>query len=116
VGSRKASADLHDLHPEAVKQPVKPVHEILEQELLEGLNALHRPFTGLLISTFSAGLDIGFSLFLMAAILTRIDGQLPPVVTEMLVANMYGLSFVFVVRGRSELFTEYMTLAVLPIR
>jgi formate/nitrite transporter FocA (FNT family) len=31
------------------------------------------------------------------------------------VANMYSLGFVFVVLGRSELFTEHTTLAVLPI-
>src|SRR4051812_19358540 len=33
----------------------------------------------------------------------------------MLVANMYAVGFLFVVLGRSELFTEQTTLAVLPV-
>jgi formate/nitrite transporter FocA (FNT family) len=33
---------------------------------------------------------------------------------EVVVANMYAIGFVFVVLGRSELFTEHTTLAVLP--
>jgi formate/nitrite transporter FocA (FNT family) len=34
---------------------------------------------------------------------------------EILVANMYAVGFIFVVLGRSELFTEHTTLAVLPV-
>ena len=33
----------------------------------------------------------------------------------MLVANMYSIGFIFVVLGRSELFTEQTSLAVLPV-
>lgn len=104
------------LHPEDSEEPIKPVREILETELLEGLNALHRPFVGLLISAVSGGLDIGFSLFLMATMLSRTQGQLPQVVTDMLVATMYSVGFLFVVLGRSELFTEHTTLAVVPVQ
>jgi formate/nitrite transporter FocA (FNT family) len=110
-----ASELTSQLHPEAHEEPIKPVRQILEQELLEGLNALHRPVSGLLISAFSGGLDIGFSLFLMAVMLSRTQGQLSPAVTEILVANMYAVGFLFVVLGRSELFTEHTTLAVLPV-
>ncbi len=42
-------------------------------------------------------------------------GDLDPLVTRLLLANAYAVGFVFVVMGRSELFTEQTTLAVLPI-
>ena len=43
------------------------------------------------------------------------EGKLPAPVVEMLVANMYAVGFIFVVLGRSELFTEQTTLAVLAV-
>jgi formate/nitrite transporter FocA (FNT family) len=37
------------------------------------------------------------------------------VTKELLLANAYAIGFVFVILGRSELFTEHTTLAVLPV-
>jgi formate/nitrite transporter FocA (FNT family) len=88
---------------------------ILQNEIDEGLNALKRPVVGLFVSGLSAGLDVGFSLFLMAVMLTHAQDKLPAPVVRLLVGNMYAVGFVFVVLGRSELFTEQTTLAVLPV-
>jgi formate/nitrite transporter FocA (FNT family) len=63
----------------------------------------------------SAGMDVSFSLLLMAVMITLGEGQLPAPVVEILVANMYAAGYVFVILGRSELFTEHTTLAVLPV-
>jgi formate/nitrite transporter FocA (FNT family) len=104
-----------DLHPEHREEPTKPVREILEQEIREGVTALSRPLSGLAISALSGGLDIGFSLFLMAVMRTRFDGSLAAPFPELLLAGMYSVGFIFVVLGRSELFTEHTTLAVLPV-
>ena len=41
---------------------------------------LDRPAGGLFVSGLSAGLDVGFSLFLMAVMLTRVEGKLPEAV------------------------------------
>jgi formate/nitrite transporter FocA (FNT family) len=95
--------------------PKKASRQILKHEIAEGVDALERPLVGLLVSGLSAGLDIGFSLFLMAVMITRAEGALPKPVVEMLVANMAAIGFIFVVLGRSELFTEQTTLAVLPV-
>ncbi|HLY66502.1 MAG TPA: formate/nitrite transporter family protein, partial [Chloroflexota bacterium] len=62
-----------------------------------------------------AGLDIGFSLFLMAVVRTFTESAISEPVERLLVANMYAVGFIFVVLGRSELFTEQTTLAVLPV-
>ena len=88
--------------------------EILIEEILEGLGELRRPTGGLLLSAFAAGLEIGFSVLLMAIPLTFAD-ELPPLVVRLLVANFYAVGFLFVVMGRSELFTEHTTLAVFPV-
>lgn len=89
--------------------------EILSVEIEEGLNELNRPFTGLFLSGLSAGLDVGFGPFLMAVMLTISRGAFSDPLTHILVANAYTVGFVIVVLGRSELFTEHTTLAVVPV-
>lgn len=95
--------------------PKKASGQILRHEIGEALEALRRPVRGLFVSGLSAGLDVGFSLFLMAVMLTHTRGVLPEPVEAILVANMYAVGFIFVVVGRSELFTEQTALAVLPV-
>jgi formate/nitrite transporter FocA (FNT family) len=94
--------------------PKKASRQILRHEIEEGLDALERPAAGLFVSGLSAGLDIGFSLFLMAVTLSHSEGALPRPLERLLVASMYSVGFIFVILGRSELFTEQTTLAVLP--
>lgn len=100
-------------HPleEAHKNP----HTILEQQLAQAEEDIERPARALLLSSFSAGLDVGFGPFAMAVVLTLAAGDLSPAVTDLLVANAYTAGFIFVVMGRSVLFTEQTTSAVLPV-
>jgi formate-nitrite transporter family protein len=95
--------------------PRKPARRILEQEISEGLGELKRPAAGLIISGLSAGLDVGFSLLLMAVMMTQADGIISEPFLNILTANLYAVGFIFVIIGRSELFTEHTTLAVLPV-
>jgi formate/nitrite transporter FocA (FNT family) len=78
----------------------------LQHEIQEGRTAIRRPVGRRFLSGLSAGLDIGFSLFLIAVARTQLDGVLPPPVVALLIANLYSVGFIFVVVGRSELFTE----------
>jgi formate-nitrite transporter family protein len=80
--------------------PKKASRQVLRHEIEEGLDTLERPVTGLFVSGLSAGLVVGFSLFLMAVLL-------PHPVVQILVANLYAAGFLFVVLGRSELFTDH---------
>lgn len=93
----------------------KSYRSILEEEIASGLNQIRRPTAGLLLSGLSAGLDVGFSLLLMAVMMTLSEGALSRPVTEILVANMYSIGFIFVIMGRSELFTEQTATAVMPV-
>lgn len=104
-----------DLEPDDGPEPKKAPQQIMRQEIAEGLHTFDRSGLGLFISALSAGLDIGFSLFLMGVVRTRTAGLLSEPVVEILAANAYVIGFIFVVMGRSELFTEQTTLAVLPV-
>jgi formate/nitrite transporter FocA (FNT family) len=88
---------------------------ILSQQISEGLDELTRPSDGLFLSSLSAGLDIGFGPLLMVAVATLVAGEWGPALTDIAKANLYSVGFIFVVLGRSELFTEHTTLAVLPV-
>jgi formate/nitrite transporter FocA (FNT family) len=97
------------------REAKRPGREILRQELQEALASMEGSTRMLCLSGVSAGLDIGFSPLLVAAMRTQAAGQLPGVAIELLAANMYAVGFVFVVLGRTELFTEQTSLAVLPV-
>ncbi len=97
------------------KRPQKSQQLILKHTEEAALTELKRSPLGLMLSGLSGGLDIGFSVLMMAVVLTLFNGVFPDAVVQFLVANMYPLGFMFVVLGRSELFTEHTTLAVLPV-
>lgn len=109
------SSDLKNDEVGEEQGPKKTSAQILLHEIQEGQVAIQRPVAGLFLSGLSAGLDIGFSLFLIAVTRTQVEGVLPKPVVELLVANMAAVGFIFVVVGRSDLFTEQTTLAVLPV-
>ncbi|HEY0513020.1 MAG TPA: formate/nitrite transporter family protein [Thermoanaerobaculia bacterium] len=113
----EASDSRRDKNQEAEKgeEPQKSYETILEQEIAAGLTELERPAPALLLSGLSAGLDVSLGLLLMAVMRTLTDGVLSKPASEILVAMMYSTGFLFVVLGRTELFTEHTTLAVLPV-
>lgn len=107
------SQDLHPVESNTARQ--KSYRQILAEEIASGLREHERASHGLLLSGFSAGLDLSFSLFLMAVALTLAEGRLASPGLELLMGAFYSVGFIFVVIGRSELFTEHTTLAVLPV-
>ncbi|GAB3698280.1 formate/nitrite transporter family protein [Halorubrum pallidum] len=88
---------------------------ILGSLLDSGLHEMNRERSGLLLSGLSAGLDIGFGPLMMAVVLTLSPGGFGDLTTELLLASVYSIGFMFVIIGRSELFTEHTTLAVIPV-
>lgn len=102
-------------HDQPLEKPQKSYHTILEQHVAQAQEELERPAGGLLLSSLSAGLDLGFGPFLMAVMLTLSGGTWPYPVMETVLATAYAAGFVFVVLGRSALFTEQTTSAVLPV-
>lgn len=107
---RKREKDLK----EALNKP-KQINEILEEQIEMAMHEHNRSDQDLFLSAISAGLEIGFSVFLMATIYTLFNGVVHPSLLHVLLAFAYPLGFIFVVIGRSELFTEHTTLAVVPV-
>jgi formate/nitrite transporter FocA (FNT family) len=93
----------------------KSSHTILEQLVQNAEEELEWPVSALLLSGLAAGLDIGWGPFAMAVNLTLTEGVLSPPVRALLTASFYAIGFVFVVLGRSIMFTEQTTSAVLPV-
>ncbi len=113
----KAESDSQDDLTEGSdsEEPKKPSEQIMRHEMREALAAFDRSTLRLFFSGLSAGLEIGFSLFLMAVVQTLVQDELPHAISTLLIANMYSFGFILVILGRSELFTEQTSLAVLPV-
>ena len=60
-------------------------------------------------------MELGLSLFVIAIIRTLGTGKLDTPTLELLAAGASSFGFIVVVLGRSELFTEQTTLAILPL-
>ncbi|MGB3587491.1 MAG: formate/nitrite transporter family protein [Tunicatimonas sp.] len=88
---------------------------ILKEQVQMALAEYRRHNRSLLLSSFSGGLEIGFSVLLMGLLYTMFYGQLTKNGLDLALAFAYPIGFIFVILGRSELFTEHTTLAVLPV-
>jgi formate/nitrite transporter FocA (FNT family) len=97
------------------KDRPKETDEILDEQIESGLREHRRSNLGLLLSSFSAGLEVGFSLFLMGIVYTLYHDSISNQQLHFWLSLCYPLGFILVVIGKSELFTEHTTLAVLPV-
>ena len=107
------SVHLSGLEQEQANKSSQPgplvIHEVVRDE---GLAELDRSFNGLAWSGLAAGLSIGFSFLMQAAI----QAGLPDAPWRRLVAGFgYSLGFLIVVLGRQQLFTETTLTAVIPV-
>jgi formate-nitrite transporter family protein len=99
----------------ARSRPFKSHATILRQEVREAVDELGRPARGQLLSGLMAGIGVGFSVLLIGAIATLAPEDLGDLQLALLVAQAYAIGFVLVVMGRTDLFTEYTTIALLPV-
>lgn len=97
------------------EEALKSYGTIQAQQVEQASTELERPAAKLLLSAFSAGIEIGFGPFLMALLLTSTEGVYSEPTQELLLATAYAVGFIIVVLGRSELFTEHTALAVQPV-
>ena len=93
----------------------KSADEIFNEQLETGLAEHNRAPKALFMSAMAAGMEVGFSLLLVGMVYTSFQGKIDETVLHYLTALAYPLGFIFVVIGRSELFTEHTTLAVIPV-
>lgn len=93
---------------------MKPLRTILQQEITLAAEEIRRPISGLAVSGLIAGFALGTSLLAIAALSPPPATDSTPLQT-LLLASAYSVGFILVIIGRTDLFTEYTTLAILPV-
>ncbi|NJK97799.1 MAG: formate/nitrite transporter family protein [Bacteroidales bacterium] len=93
----------------------KDVDEILNEQIETALKEHSRKGTNLFLSSISAGLELGFSFFLISIVYTLLGDNVTDFTRSVLHAFSYSIGFVLVIIGKSVLFTEYTTIAVVPV-
>ena len=96
------------------EQPKEP-YEIMVEQIEAGLKEHRRSNIGLFISSLSAGLEVGFSILVIGIIYTFFKTEVSPGKLYLMMALVYPIGYIFVIIGRSELFTEHTVLATIPV-
>lgn len=89
--------------------------EILKQQIIEGCKTYDRSTPSILLSSFTAGLEIGFSFLMICSVFGFFQGRVEEEVIFKLISLVYPLGFILVVLGQSILFTEQTSLLTLPV-
>lgn len=111
---KKVATNLADRDNEAQAQP-KEVSTILDELTNAGLHEYRRPLQQTFMSAFTAGMEVGFSVLLMGVLYTLLSDEVSETSMHIILAFAYPIGFIFVVIGRSELFTEHTDLSLLPL-
>jgi len=93
----------------------KTINEIFDEQIEKAMAEHNRSNTHVFVSAIAAGLELGFSVFLMGVLYSLYFNQLTPSTLHLVLSVAYPLGFIFVVIGKSELFTEHTTMAILPV-
>lgn len=93
----------------------KEAFEIMKEQIETGLREHRRSNFGLFLSSLSAGLEVGFSILVIGIFYTLFKGESTPGQLAVMMASVYPIGYIFVIIGRSELFTEHTTLATMPV-
>src|SRR3954451_14839129 len=80
--------------------------EIWESSLDEGERRLARRWTGLAATGFGGGIDVFFSVLILAIVSGALHEVLPEHTAHAIASLTFGVGFVFITLGRAELFTE----------
>ncbi len=93
----------------------KEAYEIMQEQIETGLKEHNRSDLGLFLSSLSAGLEVGFSILVIGIMYTLFKSESTTGQLAVMMALVYPIGYIFVIIGRSELFTEHTTLATIPV-
>jgi formate/nitrite transporter FocA (FNT family) len=89
--------------------------EILKEQIIEGQQTYDRSASSILLSSLTAGLEIGFSYLLLCSLGSFLSGKVGEDVIVKARALVYPIGFILVILGQSILFTEQTSLLSLPV-
>jgi len=87
-------------------------NEIWEEGLDEGERRLSRGPVALAATGFAGGVDIFFSILLLAVVSAGLNEALPEQTAHVIASLTFGIGFAFITIGRAELFTENFLIPV----
>ncbi|WBL21158.1 formate/nitrite transporter family protein [Zunongwangia sp. HRR-M8] len=89
--------------------------EILKQQIIEGQETYDRNPRSILLSSITAGLEIGFSYLLLCTVFSFFSDSVSESALFKIMALVYPVGFILVILGQSILFTEQTSLLTLPV-
>lgn len=89
--------------------------EILKQQIIEGCETYDRGKRSILLSSFTAGLEIGFSFLMICSVFSFFQDKVAEDTLFKLIGLVYPVGFMLVILGQSILFTEQTSLLTLPV-
>jgi formate/nitrite transporter FocA (FNT family) len=89
--------------------------EILKQQIIEGQETYDKNPVSILLSSLTAGLEIGFSFLLICTLFYFLHGKVEEDTIFKLMSFVYPVGFIMVILGQSILFTEQTSLLTLPV-
>tara|TARA_R100001369_G_scaffold14731_1_gene29436 strand:- start:4462 stop:5316 length:855 start_codon:yes stop_codon:yes gene_type:complete len=89
--------------------------EILKEQICEGQEVYKKSPLSILVSSFTAGLEIGFSYLLLASLFFFLHGKVEEDTAFKMLSFVYPFGFIMVIVGQSILFTEQTSLLTLPV-
>jgi len=93
----------------------KSAEDIIKAQMRVSLEDYQKADKAIALSAFIAGLEIGFSVLLMGVLYTLYQPIFEKDALHLMVSLGYPIGFIFVILGRSELFTEQTALAMIPV-
>ena len=99
----------------SLKEEVEDHDDMLVKQLCEGLDTYRKNRIATFLSSFMAGLEIGFSFLVVVIVYSFFNGKIDKSHIPYLAAFVYPLGFILVVLGKSILFTEQTSLLSIPV-
>ena len=100
---------------ESLEANPKSHGEILKQQIIEGQETYDKNIVSILLSSLTAGLEIGFSYLLLCTLYSFLFGKVQQDTIFKLMSFVYPIGFIMVILGQSILFTEQTSLLTLPV-
>jgi len=89
--------------------------EILKEQICEGQKTYDKKPSSIIISSLTAGLEIGFSYLLICSLFFFFQDKFAEETLFKIIAFVYPIGFILVILGQSILFTEQTSLLTLPV-
>ncbi len=114
-GKRQEEDHVASETPESKSDEAKSHGEILKQQIIDGQETYDKAPLSILLSSFTAGLEIGFSYLLLCTLYFFLEGKVAEDTLVKSLSLVYPFGFIMVVLGQSILFTEQTSLLALPV-